>query len=145
MSLFTLNFLKSNHLCVVGAHLSPERSEDKLPEFLHCITWFVGIQLRWLGLGASAFLIFLSPLSGPYLFIFLNYLLFLCVCVHMRACVCARAHTRAHSHVSQVWKSKDNFWELLLSFHLVGPKDRTLAVGPGFWCPHHSLVGKVPS
>lgn len=87
-------------------------------------------------LGGQRLSLLSEPLFWPLFIYFLNYLLFICV------------YARAHSHVSQVWTSKDNFGELLLPFHRVGPKDRTLAVRPGLRCPLSPIIlskVKVPS
>jgi len=46
---------------------------------------------------------------------FLNYI-YLCACVCMYMC----GHTHATAYF---WKSDDNWWKLVLSFHRVGPRD----------------------
>lgn len=55
-------------------------------------------------------------------FLFFN-LYFICVCVSVCLYVCMHILVTMN-----VWQSEDNFWEVVLSFYLTGPRDQTQVI-----------------
>ena len=66
---------------------------------------------------------FCCLLSFIIMFVCLCVYLWECVCIHTHMCVCM-GHTYITAHI---WKA-DSFWDLILSFHCVCPRDWTAAL-----------------
>lgn len=90
-------------------------------------------------LGGQRLSLLSEPPFWPLFIYFLNCLLFICVCTH----ACTQSRVTSMDAKGELWGVAS-----LLSFHRVGPKDRTLAVRPGLRCPLPPIIlykVKVPS
>ena len=90
------------------------------------LMWMLGTELGPPGRAESSLTVepSLEPHFKSYFKLHLLVCLFRCVCVYVGVCMCVCAAT---CDMIYMWRSEDNLWELILSFHHVDPEVEVLS------------------